>query len=62
MRLEENEDDDVVEFNTNIYWSSTYVPINIELDIFNTIQPARTTITSREQYISPFREDLNEST
>ena len=61
---EENneEEDDAVEFNTNTYWSSTYVPINVELDIFNTIQTAHTTITSREQYISPFREDLNEST
>ena len=58
----EEDNDDAVEFNTNTYWSSNYVPTNIELDIFNTIQPARTTITSREMYISPFREDVNEST
>jgi len=31
-------EDDAVEFNTNIFWSSTYVPINVELDIFNTIK------------------------
>ena len=61
---EENneEEDDAVEFNTNTYWSSTYVPTNVELDIFNTLQTTNTTIATREQYISPSREDLNETT